>query len=290
MSGTSIGTVTLANGLKMPWIGLGTFDQGPTASKAVELAIQAGYRSIDTGSFYQNEEDIGLGIRAAGVPRESLFITTKVWNSEHGFAATLKSFEVSRQKLGLDYIDLYLIHWPVGGQNAETWKALEKIYEQGKVRAVGVSNFEIHHLKELKKTASMWPVVNQIELHPMKASVDLRKYCADQGIQVEAWAPLAQGNLSQNPVLKKIAEAHKKNIAQVILRWHLQNDIVAIPKSSHEHRIKENIDIFDFELSASELAQIDALDENRHLLGFDADTFPSELSQPPVSPWPYAIS
>ena len=282
--------VTLANGIEMPWVGLGTFDQGPAASKAVQLAIQAGYRSIDTGSYYQNEEDIGAGIRASGIPRHLLFSTTKVWNSEHGFEATLRSFEVSLRKLGLDYIDLYLMHWPVGGHNAETWKALEEIYEAGKARAIGVSNFEIHHLKELKKTASVWPVVNQIELHPLNTSVELRKYCAGEGIQIESWAPLAQGNLSQDPMLKKIADAHKKTIAQVILRWHLQNDIVAIPKSCHERRIKENIDIFDFELSASELAKIDALDENRHLLGFDADSFPSELSLAPASPWPYAIS
>jgi diketogulonate reductase-like aldo/keto reductase len=274
----------------MPWVGLGTFDQGAAAVKAIQFAIKAGYRSIDTGSYYQNEEEIGAGIRASGAPRGSLFITTKVWNSEHGFEATLKSFEVSLRKLGLDYIDLYLMHWPVGGQNAETWKALEKVYQQGKARAIGVSNFEMHHLKELRKTGSVWPVVNQIELHPLNTSVELRKYCADQGIQVEAWAPLAQGNLAQNPVLKKIAEAHKKTITQVILRWHLQHDIVAIPKSSHEGRIKENIDIFDFELSDSEIGKIDALDENRHLLGFDADTFPAELGLPPVCPWPYAIS
>jgi diketogulonate reductase-like aldo/keto reductase len=282
--------VTLANGVKMPWVGLGTFDQGAAAVKAVQFAIKAGYRSIDTGSYYQNEEEIGAGIRASDAPRRSLFITTKVWNSEHGFEATLKSFEVSLGKLGLDFIDLYLVHWPVGGHNAETWKALEKIYEQGKVHAIGVSNFEIHHLEELRKVAAVWPMVNQIELHPLKTSVALRKYCADHEIQVEAWAPLAQGNLSQKPVLKKIADAHKKTIAQVILRWHLQQDIVAIPKSSHEGRIKENIDIFDFELSDSELGKIDALDEDRHLLGFDTDTFPPELSLPPVSPWPYALS
>ena len=287
---TNDNDVALANGIHMPRVGLGTFDQGSAATKAVQFAIKAGYRSIDTGSYYQNEKEIGLGIRESGAPRQSLFITTKVWNSEHGFAATLKSFEVSLEKLGLEYIDLYLMHWPVGGHNAETWKALEEIYEEGKARAIGVSNFEIHHLEELKKTASVWPMVNQIELHPLKTSIELRKYCADKGIQVEAWAPLAQGNLAQNPVLKKIADAHKKTLAQVVLRWHLQNDIVAIPKSSHERRIKENIDIFDFELSASELAKIDALDENRHLLGFDADTFPSELSLPPASPWPYALS
>jgi diketogulonate reductase-like aldo/keto reductase len=280
---------TLANGVKMPWVGLGTWAQGPTVTATIKSALQIGYRSIDTGSFYQNEEGIGLGIKESGISRQTLFVTTKVWNSEQGYEATLKSFDVSLQHLQLDYADLYLVHWPVRGKFKDTWKALEKLYQDGRVRAIGVSNFNIHHLKEVMKEASIKPMVNQFDIHPLNTWVELRKYCQEEGIQVEAWAPLGQGAVFQNPVLQEIAAAHGKSVSQVVLRWHLQNGVVTIPKSNSEDRLKENLRIFDFQLSADDLRKIDALNENRNLLGFDADEIPSVLLAPPATPWPYSL-
>jgi methylglyoxal/glyoxal reductase len=280
---------TLANGVKMPWVGLGTWDQGPTVTAAVRSAIQIGYRSIDTGSFYQNEQGIGLGIKESGIPRQSIFVTTKVWNSEQGYDETLKSFSVSLQQLQVDYVDLYLVHWPVKGKHKETWKALEKLYQEGRARAIGVSNFNIHHLRDVMKEASIKPMVNQFDIHPLNTWMELRKFCVDEGIQVEAWAPLAQGAVFENAVLQEIAARHGKSVSQVVLRWHLQNGVVTIPKSNKEERLKENIAIFDFQLSAEDLQRIDALNEDRNLLGFDADNIPEVLLAPPASPWPYSL-
>lgn len=267
-------TTTLVNGVKMPWLGLGVYkvEDGQEVIHSVKAAIKAGYKSIDTAKIYGNEEGVGQAIKESGVSRDELFITTKVWNSDQGYESTLKAFETSLNKLGLDYLDLYLIHWPVESKYKETWKALEKLYKDGKIRAIGVSNFQIHHLEELLADAEVKPMVNQVEFHPLLTQVELREYCRKQGIQVEAWSPLAQGKLLNNEVLKEIADKHGKSTAQVILRWDLQNAVVTIPKSTKEHRIIQNADIFDFELSAEEVDKINALNEN-HRVGPDPDNF-----------------
>lgn len=267
-------TTKLANGVEMPWFGLGVFkvEDGQQVVDSVKWAINAGYKSIDTAKIYENEEGVGQAIKEAGVPREDLFITTKVWNADQGYESTLEAFETSLNKLGLDYLDLYLIHWPVEGKYKDTWRALEKLYKDGKVKAIGVSNFQIHHLEDLMKDAEVKPMVNQVELHPLLTQVELRDFCKKNDIQIEAWSPLAQGELLDNAVLKEIANKHGKSTAQVILRWDLQSEIVTIPKSVKEHRIVENASIFDFELSQDDMAKIDALNKN-HRVGPDPDNF-----------------
>ncbi|MCM3706708.1 MULTISPECIES: aldo/keto reductase [Cytobacillus] len=266
--------VSLHNGVKMPWLGLGVFkvQNGDEVVHSVKSAIKAGYKSIDTAAVYGNEEGVGQAIKEAGVPREELFITTKVWNSDQGYDSTITAFETSLAKLGLDYIDLYLIHWPVKGKYKETWKALETLYKENKVKAIGVSNFQIHHLEDLMEDAEIKPMVNQVELHPLLSQSELRDFCRNQGIQIEAWSPLAQGELLENAVLKEIAQKHGKSVAQIILRWDLQNGIVTIPKSVKEHRIIENADVFDFELSTEDMDKISSLNENRRV-GPDPDNF-----------------
>lgn len=267
-------TRTLHNGVKMPIMGLGVWkvDNGEEATNAVKWALEAGYRMIDTAAAYKNEEGVGHGIKASGVAREDIFVTTKVWNSDQGYEKTLKAYDESLQRLGLDYVDLYLIHWPVAGKYSDTWKALEQLYKDGRVRAIGVCNFHQHHLEDLMKTAEIKPMVNQIELHPQLTQEPLRKYCREQEIEVEAWSPLGQGKLLEDPVLVGIGERYNKTAAQVILRWDIQNQIITIPKSVNHDRILQNADIFDFELSSEELAKIDALNKNARF-GADPDNF-----------------
>ncbi|MGD6780325.1 aldo/keto reductase [Sutcliffiella horikoshii] len=267
-------TTTLHNGVEMPWFGLGVFkvEEGQEVESSVKMAIHAGYKSIDTAAIYKNEEGVGKGIRESDVPREELFITTKVWNADQGYESTLKAFDESMEKLGLEYLDLYLVHWPVKGKYVDTWKALEKLYKDGRVRAIGVSNFQIHHLQDILDVAEVKPMVNQVEYHPKLSQVELLNFCKENGIQMEAWSPLMQGQLLDNDVLKEIADAHNKSVAQIILRWDLQNGVVTIPKSVKEHRIKENADIFDFELSADEMQKIHALNEDKRV-GPDPDNF-----------------
>lgn len=257
-------TVTLHNGVEMPWLGLGVFkvQEGEEVVQSVKAAIRNGYISIDTAAIYGNEEGVGQAIKESGVPREDLFITTKLWNSEQGYESTLKAFDESMEKLGLDYLDLYLIHWPGKDKYKETWKAFEKLYKDGRVRAIGVSNFLVHHLEDLIASAEIKPMVNQVEFHPHLTQEDLRAYCKKQGIQLEAWSPLKQGQLLDNPVLNEIAEKHNKSVAQVILRWDLQHGVVTIPKSVKEHRIIENSNVFDFELSSEEMDRIDQLNQD----------------------------
>ncbi|MGP7815881.1 aldo/keto reductase [Niallia sp. 01092] len=267
-------TVTLHNGVNMPRLGLGVWkvQDGQEAIESVKAAIKAGYISIDTAAAYQNEEGVGQGIKEAGVPRENLFITTKVWNADQGYESTLAAFETSLKKLGLDYVDLYLIHWPVKGKYKETWKALETLYKDGKVKSIGVSNFHQHHLEDLLEDAEIVPMVNQIELHPLLSQTELRTYCNEKNIVVEAWSPLAQGQLLEHPVLKEIASSYNKSVAQIILRWDIQNDIVTIPKSIKEHRIIENASIFDFELNEEDIKKINEINKNERV-GPDPDNF-----------------
>ncbi|MGR6896937.1 aldo/keto reductase [Rummeliibacillus sp. BSL5] len=271
-------TTTLYNGVKMPWFGLGVFkvEEGPDLVNAVKTAIKHGYRSIDTAAIYGNEEGVGQGIREglkeAGISRDELFVTSKVWNDDLGYESTLEAYETSLKKLGLDYLDLYLIHWPVEGKYKDAWRALETLYKDGRVKAIGMSNFQIHHLEDLMKDAEVKPMINQVECHPRLTQKDLKSFCQEHGIQLEAWSPLMQGQLLDNPELKEIANKYDKSIAQIILRWDLQNGIVTIPKSTKEHRIVENASIFDFELTSEDMEQIDSLNQD-HRVGPDPDNF-----------------
>lgn len=257
-------TVTLHNGVEMPQFGLGVYlvDDGDEVVQTVKTALQAGYRSIDTAAFYDNEVGVGKAIRESGIPREEIFVTTKVWNSDQGYEETLQAFQNSMEKLQVEYIDLFLIHWPVEGKYVDTWRALEKLYKAGKIRAIGVSNFQIHHLEQIFDQCEIKPMVNQIELHPLLSQQELRAFCKQHGIQVEAWSPIARGRILDHPTLQSIAEKYKKTVAQVILRWHLQQDIIIIPKSITPERIKENAQIFDFQLSDADMKQIDGLNQN----------------------------
>ncbi|WP_018752480.1 aldo/keto reductase [Paenibacillus sanguinis] len=271
-------TVTLNNGIQMPWLGLGVYlaKEGQEVVQAVKAAIRKGYRSIDTASAYRNEEGVGQAVREAlqenNLQREDLFITSKVWNSHQGYEATLTSFHESLERLQVDYLDLFLIHWPVKEKYKDTWRALEKVYAEGKVRAIGVSNFQVHHLEDLLEEAKVVPAVNQIELHPYLTQKELRTYCQDKGIQVEAWSPLGQGNLLDHDTIKTIASRYNKTAAQVILRWDLQSQIVTIPKSVHEARIAQNANIFDFTLTSEDMEAIDGLNRNQRF-GSDPDNF-----------------
>ena len=271
-------TKTLSNGVEMPWLGLGVFrvEEGQELVDAVKIAIKNGYRSIDTAAIYANEAGVGQGVREAieetGITREELFITSKVWNSELGYESAIAAYEESLKKLGLEYLDLYLIHWPVEGKYKEAWRALETLYKEGKVKAIGVSNFHIHHLEDLLKDSEIKPMVNQVEYHPKLTQQELLVYCKQQGIQMEAWSPLMAGQLLDNQALQQIAATHNKSVAQVIIRWDLQNGVITIPKSTKEPRIVENANVFDFELSAEEMETINKLNENLRV-GPDPDNF-----------------
>ncbi|MCM3735928.1 aldo/keto reductase [Bacillus cytotoxicus] len=261
-----IPTTTLHNGVKMPMLGLGVYKakEGEEVKRAVQAALEIGYRSIDTAAIYENESGVGEAIREFGIAREELFITTKVWNDEQGYETTLKAFNTSLKKLQMDYVDLYLIHWPIHGKYVDTYRALEKLYEEGKVRAIGVSNFHIHHLEQLLANCHIKPMVNQVELHPMLAQFELRNFCQQEQIQMEAWSPLMRGGeVFEHPIIQEIAKKYGKTPAQVILRWDIQSGIVTIPKSVTPSRIAENFNIFDFSLTEEEVAQIDTLDCNK---------------------------
>ncbi|WP_028543715.1 aldo/keto reductase [Paenibacillus taiwanensis] len=269
---------TLYNGVQMPWLGIGVFkvEDGDDLVNAVTTAIQHGYRSIDTAAIYQNETSVGQAINACiqngAVTREELFITSKVWNADLGYESTLAAYEASLNRLGLPYLDLYLIHWPVEGKYKEAWRALETLYKEGKVKAIGVSNFQTHHLQDLMREADIKPMVNQVELHPYLTQQELQQFCGEHNIQLEAWSPLMQGQLLNHPVLQDIAQGHNKSVAQVIIRWDLQRGIVTIPKSTKQHRIIENAAVFDFALTAEEMARIDSLNQNFRV-GPDPDNF-----------------
>lgn len=255
--------VTLNNGVKMPMEGFGVF-QIPDAAQckqAVLDALKAGYRLIDTAAAYMNEEAVGEAIRESGIPREELFITTKVWVQDHGYENTKKAFAVSLEKLGVDYLDLYLIHQPLGDYYG-SWRAMEELYEEGKIRAIGVCNFYPERLADLCIHAKVKPAVNQIECHPFFQRKKDMETMKEYGVQIEAWGPLAEGqkNIFQNESIAAIGAKYGKSVAQVILRWHLQRGVVIIPKSVHQNRIEENFNIWDFELSSEDMAVIDAMD------------------------------
>ena len=252
----------LANGVDIPSIGFGTYKLGEEQEviDKVKLALNLGYRQIDTASFYGNEEGVGKGIAESGIDRKDIFLVTKLWNDDHGYEETINAFNKSIKKLGVDYLDLYLIHWP-NKLNSETWRAFEDLYKEGKVKAIGVCNFKIGHLEELKKTAEIMPMVNQVELHPQSSKEYLLDYCNDKNIQLVAWSPIMRGRIFSNELIIGLSEKYKKTIAQIVLRWHIQRGIIPIPKSSNEGRIKENLDIFDFELSADDMNAINSLNE-----------------------------
>lgn len=262
---------TLHNGVKMPWLGLGVFkvEEGDEVEHAVSKALAHGYRSIDTAAFYNNERGVGRALKAADISRENVFVTTKLWNDRHGYDEALKAFEESRSKLGLETIDLYLIHWPIDGYK-ESWKAFETLYKDGRVRAIGVSNFKIHHLQDLMADCEIKPMVNQVEFHPYLYQKELLDFCREHHIQLQAWSPLAQGKLLDHPVLKEIGDTYGKTPAQVIIRWDLQHEVVTIPKSVRDRRIRENADVFDFSLSEAEMERINALNKNERV-GPDPD-------------------
>ena len=267
--------VKLNNGVEMPWLGLGVFrsEDGPEVENAVKVALENGYRSIDTAAIYQNERGVGNAIRESEVPREEIFLTSKVWNSNQGYQTTLAAFEESLDKLQTSYLDLYLIHWPKGEKSVETWKALEELYNKGKVRAIGVSNFLVHHLEEFLPKCNVIPAVNQVEFHPELIQPDLVKYCKKKGIQQEAWSPIMKGRVNSIPVIKELAARYNKTPVQIVLRWDIQKGIVTIPKSVTRDRIISNADIFDFELSPEDMEKINQLDQNKRI-GFHPDSIP----------------
>lgn len=271
---TQIPTLTLNNGIEIPQLGFGVF-QVPDAETraAVTSALEAGYRSIDTAAIYGNEAGVGQAIADSGIDRDELFVTTKLWNADQGYDSTLQAFDASLAKLGLDFVDLYLIHWPTPARDlyGESWRAIEKLVADGRIRAAGVSNFQPAHLRRLLDGGSLVPAVNQIELHPGLQQNELRALHTELGIVTEAWSPLAQGAVLDEPALTAIAERHGKSAAQVVLRWHLQLGNVVIPKSVTPSRIRENADVFDFALTDDELAAIGALDRGLRT-GPDPDT------------------
>ncbi len=265
--------VTLNNGVTMPMLGFGTFKipEGDVTTQSVKKALELGYRHVDTAAVYQNERGVGEGIRQSGIARKDIFLTSKVWNSDQGYDSTLRAFDASLQRLGFDYLDLYLIHWPKP-LNKETWRAMEKLYKEKRIRAIGVSNFHIHHLEDLFTTCEIKPTVNQIEFHPQLIQQPLLDFCKKHQIQHEAWSPLMQGKIFDIPLLKDLAAKYHRTISQIVLRWDIQMGVVTIPKSTHPERIKENMEIFDFEISEEDMRAIRALDKGQRV-GSDPDNF-----------------
>ncbi|MFD2117338.1 aldo/keto reductase [Paenibacillus yanchengensis] len=266
-------SLTLSNGITMPQLGLGVWkvaEEGQ-AERTVLAALENGYRHIDTAAIYQNEEGVGAALANTPVPRNDIFVTTKIWNEDQGYESALAAFERSQKKLGLDVIDLLLIHWPVKGKYKDTWRALEQIYKDGKVRAIGVSNFHIHHLEDIFATCEIKPMVNQVEYHPLLTQEPLLAFCNQHQIKLTAWSPLMQGNLDI-PLLQEIAAKYNKSAAQIVLRWDIQTGVITIPKTVTPARMIENGDVWDFELTTDEIAQISALNQNKRF-GADPDNF-----------------
>ena len=264
---------TLHNGVQMPMLGFGTFkvEDGEVTVEAVKQALKTGYRHIDCAAVYGNEDSVGRGIIESGVAREDIFITSKVWNSEQGYDKTIAAFEKTIHDLQVDYLDLYLIHWPKP-LNKETWKAMEMLYKAGKIRAIGVSNFNIHHLEDLLTEAEIVPMVNQVEYHPRLAQLELKAYCESKNIALESWGPLMQGQIFEIELMQQLAKKYNRSVSQMVLRWDLQNGVITIPKSVKAHRIEENAQLFDFEISDEDMAAINALNLEKRI-GPDPDNF-----------------
>lgn len=272
---TQVPSIALNDSRSIPQLGLGVWQvPDAQATDAVTEALAAGYRLIDTAAVYQNERGVGAALAAADVPRESLFITTKVWNSDQGYDETLRAMESSLERLGLDYVDLYLIHWPTPSKEryVDTWRALVRLQQEGRARSIGVSNFHVPHLERAIEATGVVPALNQIELHPYLQQRELRAFHAKHGIETESWSPLAQGQIVDDPVIAAIAAKHGKSPAQVVIRWHLDNGLIVIPKSVTPARIRENIGVFGFRLDDEDLAGLAALDAGRRL-GPDPDVF-----------------
>lgn len=267
-------TKTLTNGIEMPLLGLGVYKmtEREETLQAIDKALKVGYRAIDTASLYGNEVEVGEAIRNSGIEREEIFVTTKVWNSDQGYDATLRAFEVSLKKLNLDYLDLYLTHWAVPETFEETYRAIERLYDEKLIRATGVSNHHEHHLEKLLTNANVAPMVNQVELHPYLQQDALLAFCREHQIAVTAWSPLGRGGVLNDPTILEISQEVGKTAAQVVLRWHLQNDTIIIPKSVTHSRIEENAQLFDFELTPVQMEKLHALNSN-HRFGQNPDNF-----------------
>ena len=267
MADIKIPTTKLYNGVEMPWLGLGVHraGSGQEVIDAIKCALQAGSRSIDTATYYQNENRVGEAIVESGIPREEIFLTTKVWNSDQGYQSTYRVFEESLKKLQTDYLDLYLIHWPQAGKTFETWKAMEELYEKGRIRAIGVCNFTISHVKRLDENSRIKPMVNQFEFHPELVQPALLQFCSENQIQPEAWRPIMKGRVNEIELLQELAEKYQKSPVQIVLQWDIQKGVATIPKSVTPERIISNGDIFDFELSAEDVVRIDKLDKNARI-------------------------
>jgi 2,5-diketo-D-gluconate reductase A len=268
MTSDAVPRIRLNDGNTIPQLGLGVYKvPDDEAERTVATALEEGYRHLDTAALYGNEQGVGRGLRASGIPRDDVYVTTKVWNDQQGYESTLAAFDLSMKKLGLDIVDLYLIHWPAPRQGlyVETYRALEKIREEGRARSIGVSNFQVHHLERLLGETDVVPVINQIEVQPWLQQRELREFGDSRHIVTEAWSPLARGRILDAPILASIAEAHAVSPAQVVLRWHLQSGLVVIPKSVTPSRIRENLDVFSFELTDAEMASIGSLDSGERV-------------------------
>lgn len=268
-------TITLNNGVTMPMFGLGVYhaSAGSETRDAVSEALRVGYRLIDTASIYNNEQDVGAGIKASGVAREDVFVTTKLWNADHGREAPVKALEQSLKKLQVEYVDLYLIHWPVANLRKHSWEVLEKLLQAGKCKAIGVSNYMIRHLDELGGGLSVVPAVNQVEFHPFLFQEKLLQYCRQRNIVLQSYSPLTRGQRLENATIKKLAAKYNKTPAQLLIRWNLEHQVVVIPKSTKPERIAENANVFDFSISADDMKILNGLNENLHT-GWDPSTAP----------------
>lgn len=273
------GTTTLSNGYAMPYVGLGVYkaNNGEEINTAIKTALKSDYRLIDTAAFYKNEEGVGKAIRDSGIPREEVFITSKLWIDDQGKESTRKAFEISLEKLGFDYLDLYLIHWPVPDKYLESWKVIQELYEEGKVKAIGVSNCMVHHLESIKKLGGVQPMVLQNEFHPKLVQQDIIDYCSKNEIQYQAWSPLMRGDIIENSTIQQIASKYNKSAAQIVIRWDLQKGVATIPKSVHTDRIIENASIFDFSLTSEEVEKIDTLEDHTRT-GEHPDNFMEHFS------------
>ncbi len=268
------GKVKLHNGVEMPGFGLGVYkvEDGREVEQSVSAALEFGYRMIDTAAFYQNEAGVGRSVKQSGIKRDDIFITTKVWNDDHGYDETLRAFEKSMEQLQLDYLDLYLIHWPIQGKYKETWRAMERLYDEKAIRAIGVSNFHVHHLERLMTTANVKPMVNQIEYHPHLTQKEVKAFCEKEQIRMEAWSPLKKGRLFDEATIVELAKKYDKTPAQIILRWDIDTNVITIPKSINRERIKENADIFDFQLTEEDIERLNRLNKNERT-GTNPDDF-----------------